>query len=143
MRPPAQPAVCLVRGHLKALVSQGLVERQGTRSRGPGRPEVVYGLSPDADSLFPRREAEVLRELASFLQETGRASVLDEFFDRFIEGRRTEALARVTGLEGRERLQEAARILSEQGFMALAVARTTSWRSTRPEGAARSAFSRS
>jgi len=108
-----------VRSHLKILGSQGLVERQGTRSNGPGRPEVVYGLTAEAGSLFPQREAEVLRELASFLQDTGRADVLDEFFDRYIEARRAESLARVEGLEGRARLQEAARILSEQGFMAV------------------------
>ena len=108
-----------VREHLGILGSQGLVERQGTRSNGPGRPEVVYGLTAEADSLFPRREAEVLKELASFLKETGRADLLEEFFDRYIEARRAESLSRVEGLEGRERLREAAQILSEQGFMAV------------------------
>lgn len=108
-----------VRAHLKVLAEQGLVDRKGKRSSGPGRPEVVYGLTAEAESLFPRREAEVLRALASFLQESGRSEVLDAFFDHFIEGRRADALARVEGLEGRARLREAARILSEQGFMAV------------------------
>lgn len=108
-----------VRAHLKMLREQGLVQRDGTRSSGPGRPEVVYALTARAEALFPRREAEVLKELASFLTETGRAHLLDEFFDRFIDGRRAESLARVEGLRGRERLLEAARILSEQGFMAV------------------------
>lgn len=108
-----------VRAHLGILDSQGLVERRGTRSSGPGRPEVVYGLTADAESLFPRREAEVLKELASFLRETGRSDVLEAFFDRYIADRRAEALARVEVLEGRARLEEAARILSEQGFMAV------------------------
>ncbi|MFW5947405.1 MAG: helix-turn-helix transcriptional regulator, partial [Gemmatimonadota bacterium] len=108
-----------VREHLRILRSQGLVERRGTRAEGPGRPTVVYGLTAEAESLFPRREAEVLRELAVFLKETGRADVLDEFFRHYIGGRRADALARVEGLEGVERLREAARILSEQGFMAV------------------------
>jgi predicted ArsR family transcriptional regulator len=38
-----------VREHLRALLSQGLVERRGTQSEGPGRPTVVYGLTTDAE----------------------------------------------------------------------------------------------
>ncbi len=108
-----------VRGHVKSLASQGLVRREGTRSSGPGRPEVVYALGDEAEKLFPRREAELLRGLASHLRESGHEEVLRSFFDRLIEARRGEALARVEDLEGRERLEEAASILSEQGFMAV------------------------
>lgn len=108
-----------VREHLRTLRSQELVERRGTRSEGPGRPTVVYGLTADADALFPRREAEVLRELAVFLRDTGRGEVLKEFFTDHIRRTRSETLERVQGLEGWERLEEAARILSEQGFMAI------------------------
>ncbi len=108
-----------VREHVKVLASQGLVRRDGTRGEGPGRPELLYALTAEAEPLFPRREGELLRELAAYLRETGREDVLTDFFDRFLERRRGEALARVSGLEGRERLEEAARILSEQGFMAL------------------------
>ncbi len=108
-----------VREHVKTLGSQGLVVREGTRSSGPGRPEVVYALTPEAEKLFPRREGELLRGLASHLKASGREDLLRDFFDRLIEERRTEALARVADLEGRERLEEAAKILSEQGFMAM------------------------
>jgi predicted ArsR family transcriptional regulator len=108
-----------VREHLRALRSRGLIERRGTTADGPGRPTVVYGLTAEADALFPRREAEVLRELASYLKKTGRSDLLTEFFDDYIRRTRSEALVRVEGLSGRERLEEAARILSEQGFMAL------------------------
>ena len=108
-----------VREHLRALLSQGLVERRGTQSDGPGRPTVLYGLTTDADALFPRREGEVLQELATFLDATGRGNVLNEFFNDYVWRLRVEALKRVEGLEGRERLEEAARILSEQGFMAV------------------------
>lgn len=108
-----------VRAHLKVLRDQGLVDRRGTRTSGPGRPEVVYGLTERAEALFPRREPEVLKELASFIQMTGRGDLLEEFFDHFMARRRTEALARVEGLDGRERVEEIARIMSEQGFMAV------------------------
>lgn len=108
-----------VRGHLKSLVGLGLVQREGTQRSGPGRPEVVYVLTPEADLLFPRREGETLRELATHLVKSGRADVLREFFERRIGGRRADALARVRPLRGKARLAEVAKIFSELGFMAV------------------------
>jgi predicted ArsR family transcriptional regulator len=109
-----------VRHHLRALESLGYVERRGTRRTGPGRPEVVYGLTERSEQLFPRREGEVLRALAAHLKETGNEALLEEFFATFIGARRGEALARVEGLRGEARLREVARILTELGFMASA-----------------------
>lgn len=108
-----------VRQHLESLREQALADRRGTRVSGRGRPEVVWGLTAAAESLFPRREPEVLRELAAYLKVTGRTEVLEEFFEHWIGARRADALRRVEELEGRARLEEAARILSEQGFMAV------------------------
>jgi predicted ArsR family transcriptional regulator len=107
-----------VRHHLQTLTALGLVERQGTRRAGPGRPEVLYALSSGAEPLFPRREGEVLRALAEWLKRTGNESLLQQFFTDYIDARRADALARVQGLEGGERLEEVTRILSELGFMA-------------------------
>jgi predicted ArsR family transcriptional regulator len=115
-----------VRHHLQGLTSQGLVKRQGTRRAGAGRPEVVYGLTEGSESLFPRREGEILRSLVVHLKETGNEAVLQEFFDAYIGERREAALARVAHLEGRARVHEAVRILSELGFMALAQETTAS-----------------
>ncbi|MEO8029927.1 MAG: winged helix-turn-helix transcriptional regulator [Gemmatimonadota bacterium] len=109
-----------LRGHLKALVAEKLVLRVGTRSAGgPGRPEVLYGLAPEAEALFPRREAEILRELAAHLVKSGRVDVIREFFERRVGARRTEARRRVRLLKGRARVREVARIFSELGFMAV------------------------
>ena len=107
-----------VRNHLKTLIGHALVQRIGSLRSGPGRPEVLYGLAPEAESLFPRREGEVLRELATFLQQSGNERILRDFIEAGVAGRRDQALARVAHLEGRERLEEVARILSELGFMA-------------------------
>jgi predicted ArsR family transcriptional regulator len=115
-----------VRHHLQALSDQGLVEREGTRRTGPGRPEVVYALSGEAEQLFPRREGEILRALVVHLKATGNEALLKEFFDVYIGERREAALARVSHLEGHARVEEAARILSELGFMALAQERADS-----------------
>jgi len=109
-----------VRHHLRALESLGYVERLGRRATGPGRPEVLYGLTERSESLFPRREGEVLRGLAAHLKATGNESLLKEFFDGWIGERRADALKRVEGLAGQARLEEVARILSELGFMASA-----------------------
>lgn len=107
-----------VRDHLKSLAVHALVRRQGSLRSGPGRPEIVYALTPEAETLFPRREGEILRELAAYLKQTGNERLLRDFFERSIESRRDQALARVEHLEGRERLEEVARIFSELGFMA-------------------------
>src|SRR5690606_12600528 len=107
-----------VRHHVRALESLGYVARRGTRVVGPGRPEVVYALTPAAEQPFPRREGAVLKALAAHLKETGNESLLEAFFDSYIGERRAEALARVDGLNGAERVAEVARILTELGFMA-------------------------
>ena len=107
-----------IRAHLKTLMSHGLVRRSRGEPRGRGRPEIIYTLTADAEALFPRREGEILAEFATYLREAGRETLLRDFFERFIGSRRAGALARVDGLEGRERLVEVARILTELGFMA-------------------------
>ena len=108
-----------VRHHMQALAADGLVERAGKRGAGRGRPETVYALAAAAETLFPRREGELLRALVVHLVETGNEETLKAFFDGYIGERREAALGRVAGLEGEARLEEAARILSELGFMAL------------------------
>lgn len=107
-----------IRNHLKTLTGHALVRRAGSLKSGPGRPEIVYGLTPEAETLFPRREGEILQELAGFLKDSGNERILRDFIEDGIARRRTRALARVAHLEGRERLEEVARILSELGFMA-------------------------
>jgi predicted ArsR family transcriptional regulator len=108
-----------VRSHLKGLVREGLVRREGSRSQGRGRPEIVYGLTYKAEAWFPRREAEVLRRLAAFLKRTDHLDLLESFFDEWLEDRRAAALARVAHLSGDERLDAVAELLSDYGFMAV------------------------
>lgn len=107
-----------VREHLGGLEAGGYAERVGKRSRGRGRPEVVYALSEASERLFPRREGEVLRGLAEHLTATGDEAVLTAFLEKYVDSRREKALARLEGVEGRARLEAVAGILSEDGFMA-------------------------
>lgn len=107
-----------VRTHLRSLGSEGLVERRGTRRSGPGRPEILYGLTAASEAFFPNTEGELLHELAGFLVERGDSGVVREFFEGRLEERRASAKQRLAGLEADERIDEVARILSEEGFMA-------------------------
>lgn len=107
-----------IRAHVRTLAEQGLVEDVGARGEGRGRPERLHALTRAAEALFPRREAELLQELATFLRATGREAVLGEFLDGFAARRRAAAMERLGALKGRRRLEEVARILTEEGYMA-------------------------
>ena len=107
-----------VRAHVRALSEAGLVEASGTQSSGRGRPRRLWSLTRDAERLFPRREGELLQGLAIHLREAGQEEILISFLDRFASQRRDVALGRLEGLHGRERLEEVARILTEEGYMA-------------------------
>ena len=106
-----------VREHLRTLTERQLAQRDGTVQRGPGRPEIAYVLTPAAESLFPRREGEILQALGRYLVDTGQQQVLRDFFDSYIESRSEAAMARVQHLTGKKRLMEVARIMDEMGFM--------------------------
>ena len=107
-----------LREHLNALAARGLVRRAGHRRDGPGRPENLYALDEGGEALFPRREGEVLRGLARHLLAGGHADELEAFLRRRVAGVDDEALRQVRELEGRERLEAVADLLSGQGFMA-------------------------
>jgi predicted ArsR family transcriptional regulator len=110
-----------VREHVRVLVADGLVARataQAARTGARGRPEQLYGLTDASERLFPRREGELLRELAAHLTSTGNEALLRGFLEGWIGARRLESSQRVASLEGRARMEEVARILSEDGVMA-------------------------
>lgn len=112
-------AKATLREHLQALVARGFVQRRGSRHAKPGRPQVVYALTDRGNALFPNRSAQVLRDLIVHLLETGHTAFVERFFAQRVALRRPAALARVQGLHGAARFQEVARILSEEGFIAL------------------------
>lgn len=107
-----------VRAQIRGLVNEGLVEDVGGRSLGRGRPERLYALTRKAEARFPRREGEILSRLAGYLREMGQEEILASFLERFAAERLAEAEHRLEGLEGGERLDEVARILTEEGYMA-------------------------
>lgn len=57
-----------IRAHLTALERDGLVRQTGSR-KGTRKPNLTYGLTPDAEQLFPREYVPVLRHLLDVLKE--------------------------------------------------------------------------
>lgn len=106
-----------VREHLRTLTTRKLIRRDGAVPRGPGRPEIEYVLTPEAESLFPRREGEILHALGRYLVDTGNHALLRDFFDAYVASRRDVAMARVSHLKGNARVAEVARVMDEMGFM--------------------------
>ncbi len=107
-----------IRTHLKSLGREGLVERRGTRRIGPGRPEIIYVLSETSEALFPNQEGASLQDLATFLQDKGQADLIRDFFDEQVERRRAAVRQRLEGSGEGDRIEEVARVLTEEGFMA-------------------------
>lgn len=107
-----------IRAHLRALAGHDLVTRSSARKNGPGRPEVLHGLTREAEALFPNAEGHLLHDLASYLRDEGHEGLLEAFFEARTANLKKDARARMKGLTGRRRLEEVAAILSEEGFMA-------------------------
>lgn len=107
-----------VRSHLRRLRTRGLIERTGSRSRGVGRPEVVYVLTDEADRLFPDRAGRLLADLVDFLRREGETETLTTFFAEQGDARTSRAMRELAGLEGEARVRRLAELLTEEGFMA-------------------------
>lgn len=107
-----------IRTHLKSLGSESLVERRGRRRSGPGRPEILYGLTEASEALFPNQEGKLLQDLATFLQDKGQADLVRDFFNEQVGRRRAAVRERLEGLGDDDRIEEVARVLTEEGFMA-------------------------
>lgn len=110
--------VATVREHLEALEALDLVARAGTRRAGRGRPQVLWSLAPGAGRLFPESQGPVLAGLVRTLVAEGAEPRVERFLRERLMARRREVGGRLEGLEGRARLREVARILSEDGFLA-------------------------
>jgi predicted ArsR family transcriptional regulator len=107
-----------VRAQLTALERDGLVRKSGVR-RGLRKPHQEYELTSEAEHLFPKPYAAVLREPLATLKERLPPEMVEEALrqvgTRLAAGRPTPAgpAGREPGLE--RRVQEAAAMLGELG----------------------------
>ena len=109
------------RHHLKELEVEGLVSYQ-REIRGVGAPVFAYRLTASGEELFPRRYCDALTALlGAVVEREGRdaAVALLESYFQVLAGRiRTQ----LTGVPAAERLRVGAKALSDEGYMAEAVA---------------------
>jgi predicted ArsR family transcriptional regulator len=104
-----------VRGHLATLERDGIVEQTGVR-RGTGKPAFTYGLTAEADSLFPKPYGRVLRHLLDEIGGRLSSRELDELMAAV--GRRLAAGWPSPAGDQGARLQAAAALLNELGGLA-------------------------
>lgn len=107
-----------IRHHLKELEANGVVSRV-REQRGVGAPVHVYRLSTAGENLFPRRYDVLLTDLLSQMAErNGRAAVVEAMEKRFADlGQRLKA--ELDNAPSHQRLDTVARILGEEGYMAV------------------------
>lgn len=103
-----------VRLHLVVLERDGLVNR-GTLRHGPGRPALVYTLTPRADDLFPKSYDVLANVLLAGLREKGGQAGVVEACQAAAEQLIATYRGRVAGKGFDERVSEVGAILKELG----------------------------
>lgn len=105
-----------VRQQLGPLSQDGLIAHRDDRP-GPGRPRRWYCLTPAAEVLFPKRYGQLTNQLLGFIGEASPA-VVTEAFERRALQREERARARLAGRSFDGVVEELARILDEDGYLA-------------------------
>jgi predicted ArsR family transcriptional regulator len=103
-----------VRTHLDRLERDGLVHPSGKRP-GARKPTITYALTPEAERLFPKMYAPILRELLDVLHERLSAKKREEIACE--TGRRMAEVYRAAVTAGRleDRVEQAIAVLGEAG----------------------------
>ena len=105
-----------VRQHLSALVAEGLLGVREQRGAA-GRPKHFYSVTSAAEDLFPKTYGDLTCELLDYLA-ADEPGMVDRLFDRRRQRRVEQAEARLAGRSFPERVEELARILDEDGYLA-------------------------
>jgi DeoR family transcriptional regulator, suf operon transcriptional repressor len=105
-----------VRQHLSGLLGEGLVAVREHRG-GAGRPKFYYSITRAAEPLFPKRYGGLTNELLGYLDDE-EPEIVDRLFDRRRQRRVEAARSRLAGLSFDDRVDELARILDEDGYLA-------------------------
>ncbi|MDQ1411936.1 MAG: hypothetical protein QOE07_524 [Acidimicrobiaceae bacterium] len=105
-----------IRQHLTALLGEGLVAIREQRGSA-GRPKHVYSVTSRAEVLFPKTYGELTCELLEYAGAEGPGTV-DRLFERRRQRRVRGAEIRLAGKSFDERVEELAKILDEDGYLA-------------------------
>ena len=103
-----------VRGHLLSLERDGLVQQQGTRP-GKRKPHATYGLSSEAESVFPKAYGPLLAHFVTVLSNRLAPSVLRAAMREVGGAVAADHLDRWKGRSRRERIMAALDLLHDLG----------------------------
>ncbi len=103
-----------VRTHLDRLERDGLVHPSGTRP-GTRKPNITYGLMPEAERLFPKMYVPVLRKLLDVLTDRLPARKLDELFRTTGRHLAIDYRSAIKSAKFETRVSEAIGVLGEGG----------------------------
>jgi len=106
-----------IRRHLKELEAERLID-YSRRQSGRGAPMFEYRLSEQGEALFPRRYAEQLAEVLSYLETRGGRAEVRRFFDEHFRAQADQLLSRLRDSTFEARVQAVVELLQQQGFMA-------------------------
>ncbi len=106
-----------VRAHLAALERDGIVRQRGVVRHGSGKPAYVYGLTPQAEELFPKAYGPVLRELLDVLAERVGPEETEVLL-RAVGGRMADGRDAPAGGGVRARLEAGVALLNDLGGLA-------------------------
>lgn len=104
-----------IRAHLVTLERDGLVQQRGIR-RGSSKPASVYGLTAQAEALFPKAYDQILDHVLAVLGERMSAGEIETLLRE--AGRRVASGWSVPSGDLRMRLEAAVEVLNELGGLA-------------------------
>jgi predicted ArsR family transcriptional regulator len=103
-----------VRAHLLSLGRDGLVQQRGIR-RGTRKPHVAYGLSAEAEHIFPKAYGLLLNHLITVISKRFRPHALRATMREIGWVLAEDHLRRLRGQVQRERIKAALDLLNELG----------------------------
>ncbi|SRR6266480_1818289 len=106
-----------IRRHLKELEAEQLIAYI-REQRGIGAPTFAYRLTSFGEGLFPKRYAEQLTDVLTYLEQRGGREEVRRFFTERFQSQAQVLLAQLQGSSFQERVEAVVSLLREQGFMA-------------------------
>jgi DeoR family suf operon transcriptional repressor len=113
-----------LRRHLKELEADGIV-RHDREVRGVGGPTYAFRLSEAGEALFPRAYAPALLDALEVVRETSGIEGVTEMFERHWAAAARSAEPELSRLPLPERARRLAELLTTEGYMAEAEARSS------------------
>jgi predicted ArsR family transcriptional regulator len=103
-----------VRGHLLSLERDGLVQQQGTRP-GKRKPHAAYGLSTEAERVFPKAYGPLLNHFVTVISRRLTPRILRATMREVGAAVATDHLNRLKGRSRLERIEAAINVLNDLG----------------------------